>query len=191
MNLTSYLANKCFAYLLNCDTNQGNKIFRPNIRQKSTSDSNFRFTFQLPWSVGPELFQNLCDRCGSCASACKNNIIAPDKQGYPQVDFSRGGCSFCGACAQICPKQALQFDPAVPPWHLNAIITTDCLLNNKVICNACTEHCDKGAISFRGTLIQQNKTLRVQPEKCNGCGACYRSCPVNAIAFKSLKPSQP
>jgi NAD-dependent dihydropyrimidine dehydrogenase PreA subunit len=39
--------------------------------------------------------------------------------------------------------------------------------------------------------VQQNKTLRVQPEKCNGCGACYRSCPVNAIAFKSLNTTQP
>jgi NAD-dependent dihydropyrimidine dehydrogenase PreA subunit len=39
--------------------------------------------------------------------------------------------------------------------------------------------------------MQQNKTLRVQPEKCSGCGACYLSCPVNAIAFKSLKPTQP
>jgi ferredoxin-type protein NapF len=64
-------------------------------------------------------------------------------------------------------------------------------LNNNVLCSTCTEHCDKGAISFQGTMMQQNKVLRVQPEKCNGCGACYSSCPVNAIAFKNLKPAQP
>lgn len=191
MNFTSYLANKCFAYLLNCDTNQDKNKFRPDIRQKSTSNNPFRFTFQLPWSVEPKLFQKLCDRCGSCASVCENSIIASDKQGYPLVDFSRGVCNFCGACAQICPQKALQFDPAVPPWYLSAIITEECLLNNNVLCSTCTEHCDKGAISFRGTLMQQNKVLRVQPEKCNGCGACYSSCPVNAIAFKNLKPAQP
>jgi ferredoxin-type protein NapF len=103
------------------------------------------------------------------------------------VDFSRGACNFCGACAKICPRQALQFDPAVPPWYLSAIITADCLQNNKVLCGTCTEHCDKGAISFWEKNMPQNKALRVQSEKCNGCGACYHSCPINAITFKSLK----
>ncbi len=190
MNLTSYLANKCFAYLLKFDTNQENINSRPDIQQKSIHSSPPNPLFPLPWSTPPKHFRKLCDGCGICAKACDNNIIIKDKAGYPMVDLSRGSCSFCGACAQKCPQDALQYDPVKPPWYLRAAITAACLMNNKVLCNTCIEHCDKKAISSQKTL-HANQAPRVLPEKCDGCGACFRSCPVGAVIIEYPKPSQP
>lgn len=188
LNLTSYLANKCFEYLLKCDTNQENINSRPAIQQKSPNHTPSDIVFPLPWSIAPKHFRELCNGCGICLTACENNIITKDKAGYPLLDFSRGSCSFCGACARKCPQDALQYDSIKPPWHLKAVITPACLMNNRVLCSTCFERCEQNAIIVP-KAIHPNKTLRVISEKCNGCGACIGACPVDAIIVKNLSPT--
>ena len=186
MNLTSFLANKCFEYLLKCGSDQENANPRTFIQQKSATVSAPHFVLAPPWAVKAELFKKLCDGCGECLSHCEKNILILNKEGYPAVDFSRGSCSFCGACARNCPSDALRYDPLLPPWNLLAFITGRCLVHSRVLCSTCVEHCDKGAINLP-KAIHQDQLPVVLAEKCNGCGACFSSCPVHAIAFEQPK----
>jgi ferredoxin-type protein NapF len=183
LNLTSFLANKCFEYLLKCDSDEGSRNSRNFSWQKQNNTPTSHIIFFPPWAVDVKLFKKLCDGCGACVSSCENNILYIKKDGYPVVDFSKGACSFCGACAQNCPHGALYYDPVIPPWRLRASITGNCLMNNRVLCSTCFEQCDKGAITGP-IVIHKDKVPEILAEKCDGCGACFGSCPVGAIAFK-------
>ena len=176
MNLTSFLANKCFEYLLKCDTAPQDESGQSRVQPLSSS----QFSIQPPWSFNKEIFRSLCDGCGHCISACENNILILNKKGYPQVDFSLGSCSFCGACATSCPRKAFIWDPSRPPWDLHVEINSRCLTKNNVICNTCVEQCDKEAIVIP-TIMAKDKSPRVLRDSCNGCGACLKACPVQAI----------
>ena len=170
LNLTSFLANKCFEYLLKYDSDQG-------AGQSSYSSQK---PILPPWAKDLKEFNLLCNGCGDCISACGNSILILNKDGVPLVDFARGSCSFCGACAESCNRDAFQYEPAKPPWNLFAHINSNCLINNNVICSTCVEQCDKEAISLP-RIIDKNKTPMVMADACNGCGACLKACPVNAI----------
>lgn len=184
MNLTSFFANKCFEYLLKCDSNQEDGEPHSFQQQKTAQKFSSRFTFPPPWAVDVYLFKKLCDGCGECLSHCENNIIDFNEEGYPVVDFSKGPCSFCGVCAQNCPKGALHYRPDMLPWNIHVSIARNCLMNNRVICNTCVGQCDKEAIIFP-KVTGKDQAPEVLAAKCNGCGACYRSCPAGAIVFQS------
>ena len=172
MYFTSYLANKCFEYLLNCDAEKDNKS------HLAAGQISSPFT-PPPWAREPNLFKSLCDGCGTCFASCESKILVPDAEGYPQIDFSLGSCTFCGACAESCPNGAFSYEPSNPPWNLQAFITKGCLSHNNVLCRTCAEHCDQEAI-----IIPRNGAIsapRILTERCTGCGACYNPCPAKAI----------
>ncbi len=183
MNLTSFLANKCFEYLLKCDaedeTGQSCVQLLPPIKPSPSS----QFSIRPPWSNNSKIFKSLCDGCGDCISACENSILILNKNGYPQVDFSRGSCNFCGACAKSCSKKALKNDPSLPPWDLYVQINSKCLVENNVVCSTCVEQCDKEAIVIP-RIIEQDNSPKVLTKLCDGCGACLKACPVNAIEIR-------
>ena len=183
MNLTSFFANKCFAYLLKCDSDRENGNYHTFQQQKSSKNSSSHITFSPPWSVSTDLFESLCNGCGDCVSHCENNILILKKNGCPGVDFANGACSFCGACAKNCPTGALRYEPEVSPWGLRAFITGKCLMKNRVLCSICVEQCDKEAIIL-AKVIHKDQSPEILAAECNGCGACFGSCPVGAIAFK-------
>jgi len=176
MNLTSFLANKCFEYLLKCDIASGDEPGQSRVQHLPSS----QYSIQPPWSGNNEIFSSLCDGCGNCISACENNILILNRKGYSQVDFSLGSCNFCGACAVSCPREALKYDPSHPPWDLHVKINSRCLTRNNVICRICVEQCDKEAIEIP-RIMDQDKSPLILADSCNGCGACYKACPVQAI----------
>lgn len=181
MNLTSFLANKCFELLLNCDAGQENG--NPCTRLHPSKPSRPVHTFiPPPWARAQKLFRSLCNGCGDCLGVCDNKILIPGRNNYPQVDFRKGHCSFCGACAKSCTRGALVYDQAAPPWHLQAVIAAGCLMKNRVLCSTCAEQCDRRAIVLPKTFTA-GEGPRILAEKCNGCGACFCACPVGAVAF--------
>ena len=183
MNLTSFFANKCFEYLLKCDAEEDagqSCVQLLTSKQPSTSQ---QFSIRPPWSSDSKKFQSLCDGCGECISACENSILILNKNGYPQVDFSRGSCNFCGACAKSCSQDALKYEPSLSPWDLHVQINSRCLTKNNVVCSTCVEKCDKEAIAIP-RIIDQDKAPRVLTDLCDGCGACLKVCPVHAIEIR-------
>jgi len=170
---TSYLVNKCFAYLLDCDSEKESKHHLASLQITPQF-------FPPPWVREPNLFKSICDGCGACLASCENKVLVPDCDGYPQIDFSLGSCSFCGACAESCPNGAFSYEPPQRPWGLQAFITRDCLSYNNVLCRTCAEHCEEEAI----IIPKKNGVIsapHILAEKCTGCGACYSSCPAKAI----------
>jgi ferredoxin-type protein NapF len=183
MNLTSFLANKCFEYLLKCDAEDDTGQTCVQLLSPEQPSPASQFSIQPPWTSDGKNFQSLCDGCGDCIAACENSILILNKNGFPQVDFSRGACNFCGACAQSCTQGALKYEPSLSPWNLHVQINSKCLTKNKVVCSTCVEQCDNEAIVIP-SMIDQEKAPRVSTDLCDGCGACLKVCPVHAIEIR-------
>ena len=134
-----------------------------------------------PWALAEQFFLQRCTRCNACVEVCRTDIIVCGEDGYPEVDFARGECTFCGDCASACRDGALKYDDAAAPWRVKAEIGAACLAAKQVECRVCGEQCPAGAIRFRLQAGQFAAPL-LDPDRCNGCGACVAACPTAAIA---------
>lgn len=57
-----------------------------------------------------------------------------------------------------------------------------CLEAHGIVCRACGDACDARAVGFLPLAGGLAKPV-VDPDLCNGCGACIAVCPVGAIAL--------
>ncbi len=106
-------------------------------------------TVRPPWALTEAAFRERCDGCGDCVAACPEEIIRMGRGRLPELDFGRGGCSFCGDCVRACPTDALTSLAGAAAWHLKAAVSDACFNAIGVLCRACEEHCEAGALSFR------------------------------------------
>lgn len=135
-----------------------------------------------PWALAESLFLRACTRCGACAPVCPTSIISI-KSGYPEIDFSRGECTFCGECAKSCRHGALQDgDVQIWPWAIKAQVGRDCLPIKGVECRICGEQCEVAAIRF-SPRVGGPPVPAIDSNACTGCGACVAPCPVKAISI--------
>ena len=95
-----------------------------------------------PWAIAERAFIQICNQCGDCISSCPENILVRGRGGYPQIDFSLGGCTFCGECARACQPGGLR--PVDDhPWNQKIFIAQSCLSKQGTECRACGEHCSR------------------------------------------------
>lgn len=134
----------------------------------------------LPWTS--EQFTDQCNRCGDCISSCEENIVIKGDGGFPSIDFKQGECTFCQACANSCEQNIFDLNKD-PIWSLTAIINDQCLAKNAVVCRTCEDQCDQQAIQFK-LQTGGRSTPIVSLQDCNGCGACYATCPTKSIQIK-------
>ena len=136
-----------------------------------------------PWALAEPLFLDSCDGCAACIDACAEKLLIQGRGRYPQVDFSRGECTFCQGCVEACDSGALVVRADQPAWDLQAEISHNCLAMRGVVCRSCAESCAQRAITFRLALGGVSRP-QLQSQLCNGCGACIKPCPVGAIAMR-------
>lgn len=134
-----------------------------------------------PWALEAEHFFEKCTCCQLCLNACPEGILVVDGFGYPLADFSRGECIFCGKCEESCPEGAL-VNVGQEPWRHKADIGESCLNRKGTLCRTCGEECETRAISYPWQDKGFAQPL-VDSERCTGCGACWRLCPVQAITM--------
>jgi len=145
-------------------------------------------------------FKAMCIRCGNCVRACPSEIITRDTAGpadsfltpvirYPAELYTGRYClETCHQCTQSCPSGALERLPLARKNRYRiglAVIDVDeCLLTFEQECGVCAETgtCPQEAI----TIALYVGTVRIDPDKCNGCGACRAVCPVGAISVKRV-----
>jgi ferredoxin-type protein NapF len=157
-----------------------------------TSDSLLR----PPGAIKEDQFTGLCLRCGNCVRACPSGIIHPDtgRSGVlgfftPVIRFKKEYCNEkCNACTKACPSGALQ--------HLNleqknryliglAKVDKSLCLWGMSDCNTCIRACPFEAIKVTWDEEAYESYPAVDPNKCNGCGACEAYCPTGDI--KAIK----
>lgn len=134
-----------------------------------------------PWALPEELFKNLCNGCGGCRDECPRGILQKGAGGLPFIDFALGACNFCGECVEACARGAMtrRYQGASwGPWQLQARLAGDCLGAQGVGCRRCIDDCQAHAIHPSPGGIPA-----IDGQRCNGCGACYATCPADAIAL--------
>ena len=135
-----------------------------------------------PWSKQESLFTEACTRCGECTKVCDSGILTIGQGSFPEVNFSKGECTFCEACVEACKENVFE-STQLPAWHYKATVQENCLAHQGIVCMVCAEQCETRAIRFTpeaGRVSQPQITIAA----CNGCGACYKPCPASAIHFE-------
>ena len=103
-------------------------------------------------------FQAKCVGCQLCVKACPNKVLRPSVRlkdfGQPEMAFDKGYCTVdCTKCAEVCPAGAIE---AIPSFMKENIHIGEAVWHK--------ERCLASAEGVR-------------------CTACFRHCPVNAIAL--------
>ncbi len=143
-----------------------------------------------PGAVEETRFIGLCVRCGNCAQVCPSNIIRPDlgSSGWagfltPVLGFDEDYCrEDCRRCHQVCPSGAIARlsieEKRCRVIGLAEVSLDACLLAQGRECTACFRRCPFDALEMHSPDGGFSNQPRVDPAKCNGCGACEAACPV-------------
>lgn len=152
-----------------------------------------------PGAMAETTFEGLCVRCGNCVRSCPSEIIKqdtspPDLAGLlaPKLDYSSNYCrEDCNACTRSCPSGAIRaMSLEQKNRHkigLAKIHMPDCYLATDRECSACVISCPYEAIIDAFDRESYTTVLRVDPERCNGCGSCVIVCPPKVIAVDPVK----
>jgi len=144
-----------------------------------------------PGAVADSAFAGLCTRCGNCARVCPSGIIERDlgDGGWaglltPVLSFHREYCrEDCVRCAQACPTGALSRISLAKKrtirLGLPRVDMSLCLLGEDRECSLCRSRCPYDAIRYVFSEADYTLTPQIDPNRCNGCGACEVACPTS------------
>ncbi|NLV44065.1 MAG: 4Fe-4S binding protein [Candidatus Hydrogenedentes bacterium] len=137
----------------------------------------------------------LCVRCGSCVRACPETILHPDLTPpdltgllLPVVRFKTGHClDDCARCGEACPTGAIACLPVAEKNErkigLARVDQEACLLSREIECGICAAVCKRGAVVEAFSKDSYTASIRIDTDRCNGCGACVNICPPRAITI--------
>ena len=142
-----------------------------------------------PGALPEDEFLQTCIRCGECMKSCVTNTLQPClwEAGLaglwtPKLDLRFAACEQnCNVCGKVCPTQAIRSLSLEEKTHAKvgtAILRKEmCLVwAQDKLCLICDEICPYNAIVFR--TIDGYRRPVVIASRCNGCGFCEQSCPV-------------
>lgn len=134
----------------------------------------------LPWFAS--MSAETCGDCvRPCLPACGQDVLRIHPDGHllastPWLDFSSAGCTLCGDCAEACPSIDHPVDARRSTLGVAMLDTTACHAWNGVFCMSCIGRCDRKALQ-----LDTSRSLLLDSEHCNGCGACISPCPAGAL----------
>jgi ferredoxin-type protein NapF len=173
-------------------------FLRPFSQPDQTTEQAY-LPLRPPWSLEDSDFLEQCIRCNQCADACEENIIKLADGGYPELDFSKGECTFCEACVNACESQfnqaltqgtgtvkspALSKHQGLSAFYFDLSIDESCLSKQKIACQSCQEVCDSESISMK--WLTSIPVPELSLEDCTGCGACVSVCPSSSFKMSAL-----
>jgi ferredoxin-type protein NapF len=125
-------------------------------------------------------------------SACQERVLIVGDGGYPEVDFSRGGCALCGDCADRCREGAFEAGARDPyrAWPHRVSLSDDCMVFKGVECRTCGDVCEQRAIRFQLRVGGAAMPL-LDVSACTGCGECLAVCPVRAMQLTVPESNHP
>ncbi len=157
-------------------------VIMPTRRQFLTANRDF--PIRPPWSIAEAEFTQYCSGCGACVLICPEKILRLGSGNFPEVDFNRGECLFCQSCVDSC-LEAVFDTKQTQAWNIKATINQQCLHYHHSECRRCEEGCETFAIRFV-PKVNQIALPQINWQDCNGCGACVRYCPTQAIHMKRM-----
>jgi MauM/NapG family ferredoxin protein len=153
-----------------------------------------------PGAVPEQEFLSRCVRCGECMKVCPTNALHPavteaGAEGLwtpvlvPRIGACQPGCTLCW---QVCPTGAIRSFTSerklgadgFPPLRIGTakIDRGSCLpWAAGETCTVCEEFCPTSPKAIRldpGARADAPRLPVVVLERCNGCGACERMCPL-------------
>lgn len=152
-----------------------------------------------PGSVNETAFQGGCIRCGSCSRICPTGIIQPavawgEVAGLlaPRLRFT--GPSYClqdcNRCGQVCPSGVIRPLPLEEKNRrvigVARVNLAACLLTLEIECGICVPRCPRAAIVDTFSYEAYKVVVKVERDKCNGCGACVGICPPKVITVEPV-----
>ena len=133
-----------------------------------------------PYYEDETFFDKECIECsGACMAFCQEKIIVIREDGTPELDFTKGGCTYCDECAIHCPSSVLSLEHK---HKIRAKIEIDmlkCMSWNSTMCFSCKDPCLDYAIDFLGMFRPT-----INQDSCTACGFCVGVCPSGAIVVK-------
>jgi len=159
-----------------------------------------------PGAADEAEFTGLCVRCGNCIRACPSGILAADLGEHgiaslltPVARFAEDYCrETCHRCTQVCPSGAIArlslAEKNRARMGLAQVDMAICVLGDDRECQVCRNHCPYEAIQILWSDESYTNAPRVDPQRCNGCGACEAACitsPQKAIRVMPISSSSP
>ncbi|HNX75135.1 MAG TPA: 4Fe-4S dicluster domain-containing protein [Candidatus Rifleibacterium sp.] len=148
-----------------------------------------------PGACAEKAFLEKCTRCGQCVKACPFFALKPVLManefdlGTPALRVGEAWCRFCEnlPCITACASGALTKGnhQQRPKIALASIKPANCLRSHENDCQACYDKCPAAQAAIS---IQPATAVVVDPERCNGCGACLTVCPAYPEPAIILKP---
>jgi ferredoxin-type protein NapF len=153
-----------------------------------------------PGAADGDRFTGLCVRCGSCARVCPSRIVHPDLGEFgadsfltPVIRYQDEYClESCQRCTNVCPSGALRpLSAEEKPQAAIGLPRVDmdvCLLGDDRECAICCNACPYAAIRLVFSEDIYLNTPTIDPQRCNGCGACQVRCPTTPVKAIMVYP---
>jgi formate hydrogenlyase subunit 6/NADH:ubiquinone oxidoreductase subunit I len=111
----------------------------------------------------------------------------------PVIHFASDYCrEDCVACTEVCPSGAIKRlaveDKLQARIGFPQVDMSICLLGDDRECAACFSHCPYEAVRRVWSEEEYTLTPQVDPNRCNGCGACQVACPTSPVKAIVIVP---
>ena len=154
-------------------------------RRQTTANSPMR----PPGAVAEPFFLALCARCGTCSQVCPTKLLKAYTKdtsaldwGMPRLQFDPAWCrDDCTACTQSCPSGALRRIKLSEKKNVKIGLAVfefeHCRLYEDIECTLCERACPFEAITFQWSEEEYRRIVKIDAERCTGCGHCLVACP--------------